>query len=157
MTGPSADEVRKTNMETLASAHAVYVETMRKHCGEEGLKAIEEANREHGLELGKAGIESGALRKGEPESIFGFFEAAHPYFGFELELTDSSKDSVEIKVHSCPWIDTFKAEGAEEDICHWVCAMDDGIGRAVDEELRLSIPKCMMRGDDYCIYLWTKE
>ncbi|TFG14116.1 hypothetical protein EU537_04140 [Candidatus Thorarchaeota archaeon] len=156
MTGPTADEVRKTNMETLASAHAVYVEAMREHCGEEGLEALRQANIKHGLELGKAGIESGALREGDPESIFEFFEGAHPYFGFELELIDSGDDTAEIKVHSCPWIDTFKAEGAQEDICHWVCAMDDGIGRAVDSDLRLSIPKCMMRGDDYCIYLWKK-
>jgi predicted hydrocarbon binding protein len=156
MTDPSADEVRKANMETLASAHAVYVEAMREHCGEEGLEALRQANFEHGLELGKAGIESGGLREGEPKSLFDFFEAAHPYFGFDLELIDHSDDMVEMKVHSCPWIDTFKAKGAEEDICHWVCAMDDGIGRAVDPDLEMSIPKCMMRGDDYCVYLWKK-
>ncbi|MCK5389157.1 MAG: hypothetical protein KAJ36_01625, partial [Candidatus Thorarchaeota archaeon] len=95
MSNPSADDVRKASMTTLAEAHVVYVEAVRKLMGEEGLKAIGEANRQHGLRLGEAGIESGGLRKGDLKSIFEFFDSAHPYFGFELligEITDKRFD-----------------------------------------------------------------
>ncbi|MHA2212959.1 MAG: L-2-amino-thiazoline-4-carboxylic acid hydrolase [Candidatus Thorarchaeota archaeon] len=157
MVGPSADDVRKTNMITLASAHVVYVEAVRAAYGQEGLDRVGEANRLHGIELGKAGLKDGGLRKGDLSSIFDFFVAAHPYFGFELELTDATNDSVELKVLACPWIDTFRALQANEDVCHWVCKMDEGIAQALDPELRMSLPKCMMRGDEFCIYRWDKE
>ena len=40
MPGPSADDVRKANMNTLADTHAIYVEAIRRLMGDEGLKAI---------------------------------------------------------------------------------------------------------------------
>ena len=156
MTDPSADEIRKGNMATLANAHATYIEAVRKSFGDDGLKLIGEENRNHGLKLGEAGIESGGLRKGELASIFDFFKNAYPYFGFELSLNKNTDSELELKVTSCPWIDAFKAQGAKEDICHWVCKIDEGIGQAVDPELKMSLPKCMMRGDDYCIYRYER-
>ena len=157
MTKPSADDVRKTCMATLADAHAVYVEATRQTMGIEGLKAIGEANRLHGLTLGKSAIQSGGLKRGDLHSIFDFFRAAHPYFGFELEVIAFTDKKLDLKVRSCPWIDSFRARGAGEDICTWVTKMDEGIGQAVDPDVRLTISKCMMRGDDYCIYRYTKQ
>ena len=156
MTGPSADDVRKSNMVTLASAHVVYVEAIRRLMGDDGLAAIGEANRLHGIELGKEGIKNGYLREGDLASIFEFFEGAHPYFGFDIELLEASDGVLEMKVTSCPWIDTFRAKGADSDICHWVCEIDVGIGQAVDPSTTMTLPKCMMRGDDYCIYRYEK-
>ena len=156
MEQPSADDVRKNSMVILSNAHAVYVETMRTQFGEKGLGALGEANRLHGIELGRNGIKEGGLRKGDLRSIYEFFVSAHPYFGFELELTKVTDSMLDMKVTSCPWIDTFKANNVGPDICYWVTKMDEGIGQAVDPELQMTIPKCMMRGDDYCIYLWEK-
>jgi hypothetical protein len=156
MAKPSADEIRRSNMITLANAHATYVEAIRKSFGKDGLKTIGEANRLHGLKLGEAGIESGDLRKGELDSIFKFFKSAFPYFGFKLTLNKVTDTELELKVTSCPWIDAFKEQGSKDDICHWVCKIDEGIGQAVDPELKMSLPKCMMRGDEYCIYRYEK-
>jgi predicted hydrocarbon binding protein len=156
MTKPTADEVRGVGMATVAAAHVVYVEAVREAVGEKGLQAIFEANRLHGLELGKTGIREGGLRKGDLKSIHEFFEAAHPYFGFDLELEEVTDRTLILKVKGCPWIDTFRAKSANEDICHWVCAIDEGIGQAVDPELKMTVPKCMMRGDNYCIYKWDR-
>jgi hypothetical protein len=157
MPGPSADNVRKSNMSTLADTHVVYVEAVRRILGEEGLKAIGEANRLHGLTLGRSAIADGGLRKGDLVSIFEFFEAAHPYFGFELEIEDQTESRLDLKVTSCPWLVAFKARGAGMDICRWVTLIDEGIGQAVDPSVKLTLPRCMMRGDDYCIYRWTKN
>lgn len=143
-------------MVTLASAHAVYVEAVRKSMGGKGLTAIGEANRLHGIELGKAGIKEGGLRKGDLKSIIEFFIAAHPYFGFEIELQKATDKELEMKVTYCPWIDTFKAEHAGQDICDWVTKMDEGIGQAVDPKAKMTLPKCMMRGDEYCVYRYSK-
>jgi hypothetical protein len=156
MTDPTADDVRRSNMATLANAHAIYIEAIRKSFGLDGLESIGEENRIHGLKLGKAAIASGDLRKGDLQSIFEFFKSAYPYFGFELSLGKSTDSEIELNVTYCPWIDAFKEQGANEDICHWVCKIDEGIGQAVDSELRMSIPKCMMRGDSHCVYLWKK-
>jgi hypothetical protein len=156
MEEPSADDVRKVGMSTVAAAHTVYVETVRKQFGEKGLEALGEANRLHGIELGEDGVKNGGLRKGDFRSIYEFFAAAHPFFGFELEISDISDSLLDLKVTACPWIDTFRAKGANEDICHWVCKIDEGIAQAVDADLTMTIPLCMMRGDDHCIYRWQK-
>ncbi|MFX1561382.1 MAG: L-2-amino-thiazoline-4-carboxylic acid hydrolase [Promethearchaeota archaeon] len=153
---PSADEVRIVGMSTVAAAHTVYVETVREKFGESGLAALGEANRLHGLELGEQGVKDGGLRKGDLRSIYEFFAAAHPFFGFELEIAELNVDQIDLKVTACPWIDTFRAKGANEDICHWVTKIDEGIAQAVDPELSMTVPKCMMQGDDYCIYRWEK-
>lgn len=157
MPGPSADDVRKANMTTLAEAHTVYVESIRKFWGEEGLRMIGEANRLHGLELGKAGVEQGGLRVGDYKSIFEFFDGGGPYFGFKISIADVTDKKFDLKVTSCPWIDGFKGKSASSDICDWVTKIDEGIGQAVDPEFRMTIPKCMMRGDDHCIYRWEKD
>jgi len=152
MTNPSADDVRRGNMATLAATHVVYIKAVRRLMGDDGLAAIGEANRFHGIELGKEGIKDGGLREGNLVSIFEFFDGAHPYFGFNIELLEASDRVLEMKVTSCPWIDTFRAKNAGSDICHWVCQIDVGIGQAVDPNAMMTLPKCMMRGDDYCIY-----
>ncbi|MFW9888386.1 MAG: L-2-amino-thiazoline-4-carboxylic acid hydrolase [Candidatus Thorarchaeota archaeon] len=156
MEEPSADDVRKVGMSTVAAAHTVYVETVRNQYGKKGLEALGEANRLHGIELGEDGLKSGGLRKGDLRSIYEFFAAAHPFFGFELEIASISDSVLDLKVTACPWIDTFRAKGANEDICHWVCKIDEGISQAVDSDLTMTIPLCMMRGDDHCIYRWQK-
>ena len=156
MTNPTADQVRKASMVTVASAHAVYVEAVRRMAGEKGLEQLGEANRLHGLQLGEDAIRAGSLRRGDMMSIFEMFDAAHPYFGFDLSVLESTNNRLDIKVTKCPWIKTFKAKNAGSDICHWVCKMDEGIGQAVDSALTMSLPKCMMRGDEYCIYRWEK-
>ncbi len=157
MSDPSADDVRRASMKTLAETHTIYVETVRSLLGKAGLKSIGEANRIHGLELGKAAIDQGSLVAGDYRSIFEFFDGARPYFGFNLEIGDLTDNRFDLKVTYCPWLEGFKGKGASSDICEWVTKIDEGIGQVVDPEFRMTIPKCMMRGDDHCIYRWEKE
>jgi hypothetical protein len=157
MLKPSTEDVRNTNMGTLADAHLVYIEAIRKFWGREGLEKVGDENRIHGLGLGLAGLESGDLRKGDFKSIFDFFDSAHPYFGFELSIGELTDKRFDLKVTKCPWIKTFKSRRAGEDICWWITKMDEGIGQAVDPDVKMTLPKCMMRGDDHCIYRWEKE
>ncbi len=157
MQKPTAEDVRQVNMFTLASAHALYVEAIRRIAGESGLQEIAEANRIHGLHLGTDGIQNGTLRKGDLSSIYDFFEQAHPYFGFDLEKILDTPDEMEIKVTHCPWLEGFRSLSAKEDICHWVTKIDEGIGQAVDPSTRLLLTRCMMRGDKYCIYRFEKS
>jgi hypothetical protein len=154
---PSADEVRKSNMLTLADTHVVYLEAVRRKFGENGLQAVGEANRKHGLSLGKSAISNGGLRTGDLGSIFEFFKTAHPFFGFELEIEKQTEYQLDMRVTYCPWLDSFRARGARKDICKWVTLIDEGIGQAVDSSVRLTLPKCMMRGDDHCIYRFMKS
>lgn len=156
MTKPTADDVRKTTQAVVANAHTVYVETARECCGEDGLEAIAAANIIHGRELGEEAVKQGGLRRGDLRSIYEFFEAGHPYFGFELEIDELTDTKLDLKVTACPWISTFKERGASEDLCYWVTKIDEGIGHAVDPELVMTLPLCMMRGDDYCIYRYEK-
>ncbi|MFW9786348.1 MAG: L-2-amino-thiazoline-4-carboxylic acid hydrolase [Candidatus Thorarchaeota archaeon] len=156
MDEPSAKDVRSFGMSSVAAAHTVYVEAVRKKFGKPGLEALAKANRLYGLELGQQGVKDGRLIKGDLKSIYEFFAAARPYSGFELELVDVTDRLIDVKVTGCPWIDTFRSKGANEDICHWVTKIDEGIGQAVDASLSMKIPKCMMQGDDHCIYRWEK-
>lgn len=157
MLEPSADDVRRASMTTLAETHAIYVETVRGLIGQEGLKAIGEANRLHGLELGRAAVEQGNLRVGDYKSIFEFFDGGHPFFGFELSIGEMTDRRFDLKVTYCPWVEGFKGKSAGSDVCEWVTKIDEGIGQVVDPEFRMTIPKCMMRGDDHCIYRWERD
>lgn len=157
MDEPTADDVRKTNMVTLASAHVVYIETFRKVLGKEGLEAIGAENRLHGVSLGKAALAGGSLRKDDLMSIFEMFRDSHPYLGFELSVSYHDENRLDLKVTKCPWIETFKSMNAADDICKWVTKMDEGIALVVDPSLKMTLPKCMMRGDNHCIYRWQKE
>ncbi len=129
---------------------------MREKFGESGLEALGEANRLHGLELGEQGVKDGGLREDDLKSIYEFFAAAYPFFGFELEIAELNDQQIDLKVTGCPWIDTFRAKGANEDICHWVTKIDEGIAQAVDPGISMTVPKCMMRGDDHCIYRFVR-
>jgi len=144
-------------MATLADAHVVYIEAIRKFWGKDGLERLGEENKVHGLGLGRAALESGDLRKGDLKSIFDFFDSAHPYFGFELSISKLTDKQFDLKVTKCPWVETFKSREAGADICWWVTKMDEGIGQVVDPDVKMTLPMCMMRGDDYCIYRWEKE
>lgn len=157
MDKPSVEDVRIVGMSTVAAAHSVYVKTVREKFGKTGLETLGEANRIYGMELGKQSVKDGGLREGDLKSIFEFFAAAHPYFGFEMELVEVTDRLIDVKVTACPWIDTFRSRGANEDICHWVTKIDEGIAQAVDPSLSMSVPKCMMQGDDHCIYRWKKK
>jgi hypothetical protein len=157
MSNPTADDIRRANMNTLADTHVIYVESIRRLMGSDGLKAISDANRRHGLELGQMGIKQGTLKKGDLVSLFEFFNGAHPFFGFEFSIDDQTDKRFDLKVTYCPWLDSFKARGAGLDICEYVTRIDEGIGQAIDPAVKMSIPKCMMRGDDYCIYRWEKR
>ncbi|MHA1948635.1 MAG: L-2-amino-thiazoline-4-carboxylic acid hydrolase [Candidatus Thorarchaeota archaeon] len=157
MPEPSAYDVRKASMTTLAETHAIYVEAVRSMKGQEGLKIIGEANRLHGLELGRAAVEQGNLRIGDYKSIFEFFDGGHPYFGFELSIGEMTDRRFDLKVTYCPWFEGFKGKSAGADVCEWVTKIDEGIGQVVDPEFRMTIPKCMMRGDDHCIYRWERD
>jgi hypothetical protein len=64
---------------------------------------------------------------------------------------------MEMKVTYCPWIEGFKAKEAQSEVCEWVCKIDEGIGQAVDSDVKMTLPKCMMRGDPYCIYRYYKD
>jgi predicted hydrocarbon binding protein len=157
MDKPSVEDVRIFGMASVAAAHTVYVETVREEFGKTGLDALAEANRLYGLELGEQGVKDSRLRKGDLKSIYEFFAAARPYSGFEMEIVELTDRLIDVKVTTCPWIDTFRAKGAHEDICHWVTKIDEGIAQAVDSSLSMEVPKCMMQGDDHCIYRWEKK
>ncbi|TFH09344.1 MAG: hypothetical protein E4H14_04635 [Candidatus Thorarchaeota archaeon] len=157
MLKPTAEDVRDTNMATLADAHVVYIEAIRKFLGREGLERMGEENRIYGLGLGRSALESGNLRKGDLKSIFDFFDSAYPYFGFALSIGELTDKRFDLRVTKCPWVETFKSRGAGTDICWWVTKMDEGIGQVVDPDVKLTLLKCMMRGDDHCIYRWEKE
>lgn len=144
-------------MNTLAETHSIYIEAVRRLMGEDGLKAIGEENRLHGLELGKNAVEQGSLRVGDYKSIFDFFKEAHPYFGFKLSIGNIMEKRFDLKVTYCPWLEGFRNKNASSDICLWVTKIDEGIGQAVDPDFKMTLPKCMMRGDDHCIYRWEKE
>lgn len=86
--------------------------------------------------------------KGAEFSGVGVFDIEH------LKLDDKS---FAMKVTRCPYIETWKTVGVIDSVpnlCDMLTEGDNAIGMVFNPRLRMTLTKCMTRGDSYCIYSW---
>ena len=82
----------------------------------------------------------------------------HGVFDYDHEKLDDKNFA--IRVTRCPYVKTWKTLGILDsvpDLCDLLTHGDEGVSSVFNPKLRLSIPKCMSKGDPYCIYWWKEE
>lgn len=154
----------KSVIETYSAIVGLITKEVVERFGDEGRKVIAKACTEAGKYLaGQFLHDKGITERGTTALA----KIAYPPQGseyswvshFEFEHLELDDTSFSIKVTKCPSIDTWKALGiipAIPDICDLLCHADNGVGIVYNPRLRLSLIKCMAKGDPYCIYLWKE-
>jgi len=151
--------------EQFASIVGLLVKGLVENFGEGGRIIAEKAALESGMFCARRSKEArgiaesgtGALAKfvypetDSQQCWIDVFEMKH------LKLDDTN---FQLKVTRCPVLEIYKAVGVVPslpNICDIVNNADGGYGKVYDSKLKFSLLKSMARGDDYCIYSWTKQ
>jgi len=82
----------------------------------------------------------------------------HGVFDYERMKLDDKNFA--IKVTRCPYVKTWKALGILDsvpDLCDLLTHGDEGVSSVFNPQLRLSLLKCMSKGDAYCVYWWKEK
>ncbi|MEM2914294.1 MAG: L-2-amino-thiazoline-4-carboxylic acid hydrolase [Candidatus Bathyarchaeia archaeon] len=78
---------------------------------------------------------------------------------FDIEHLRVNDKSFIMKVKHCPYVKTWKALGIIEavpDLCDLLTEGDNGVSSVFNPRLRMTLKKCMTKGDPYCIYSWEE-
>jgi hypothetical protein len=65
----------------------------------------------------------------------------------------------DLKVNSCPYVKTWKETGIIArcpDLCDLLTEGDNGVSSIFTQNHRMTLTKCMTKGDPYCIYSWRE-
>lgn len=121
--------------------------------GEEALQIVEDA-------LGFSAYQWGQeLRENDcpdlsPENFINNFKDS---VDEEMEFIVDNDGTATIITKKCRVAEVFKELDSTEIGFRFKCAQDFKIAEGYDSEMKLEIPKCLMRGDSCCQHIYTKE
>jgi len=156
----------ESTMEMWGAMVGMIIKGVVEKYGDEGRKIVKEAvfkacKWQTKKTLDKAGTtERGtrALAKyGYPAKTSTRKIGDHGVFDYDHAKLDDK--SFAIKVTNCPYVKTWKALGILDsvpDLCNLLTHGDEGVSSVFNPRLRLTLTKCMSKGDPYCIYLWKE-
>lgn len=78
---------------------------------------------------------------------------------YDMEHAHLDEHRFDLKVNCCPYVKTWKEAGIIDrcpDLCDLLTEGDQGVSDVFAPRLRLSLTKCMSKGDPYCIYSWKE-
>jgi predicted hydrocarbon binding protein len=161
------DDLQKESIiEQFSSIVGLLAKGVIERFGDEGRKVVENACLESGKYVARRYIESRGLEERGTTAL-----AKHIYpiadsnltwvdeFGKFTYLTLDDKHFA-FKVEKCPYLTHYRALGvlpAMPHICDIVCQADAGVGKVFNPKLNFSLPKCMAKGDEYCVYEWKES
>ena len=161
------DLQKQSIIEQFSSIVGLLVKNVIERFGEEGREVVEKACLESGKYVAQKFIESRGVKEKGTHAL-----AKHIYpdtsnsqltwvdeFGKFTHLKLDIKN-FSFKVEKCPYLRHYRAVGVLPGmpyICDVVCRADDGVGKTFNPRLKFSLPKCMARGDEYCIYEWKED
>lgn len=160
------DAQKESVIEQFSSIVGLLVKQVIDKFGEEGFKVVKQACLESGVYTARRFMESNDIKeKGTLALAKNVYPATEDSqltwvdeFGKFTYLALNEKQFA-FKVSKCPYLRHYRALGVLPSatyICDVVCRADDGVGKAFNPLLEFSLPKCMARGDSYCIYEWKE-
>jgi len=157
----SQADIESMFIEKIRAAHrkrAEYLYFIYKELCEEVGKA--KAQKIIGSALRKAGNYYGKLMSGinTPRDFISLIESGNPKEVFGRETITKSDEVGTFTVSYCPLIDAWQKMGLPEDETLKLCdiAMEADFGITEANQLRLTVNKCLMRGDAVCELQVTK-
>ena len=162
-----AERLLESTMEMWGAMVGMIIKGVVEKYGDEGRKIVKDAvfkacRWQTEKTLGKTGVAQKGTKAladyGYPDVTQSREIGDHGVFDYKrIKLDDKN---FAIKVTRCPYLKTWKALGILEsvpDLCDLLTHGDEGVSSVFNPNLRLTLPKCMSKGDDYCIYWWKEE
>jgi hypothetical protein len=78
---------------------------------------------------------------------------------YDLEHAKLEDKRFDLKVNFCPYAKTWKDLGIIDrvpDLCDMLTEGDNGVSVVFAPDLRMTLTKCITKGDPYCIYSWRE-
>jgi len=78
---------------------------------------------------------------------------------FDMEHAHLDQKHFDLKVNFCPYVKTWKETGIINrcpDLCDLLTEGDNGVSFVFTPKHRMTLTKCMTKGDPYCIYSWRE-
>jgi len=164
-THQTTDLQKQSVIEQFSSIVGLLVKEVIAEFGDQGRKVLEKACLESGKYTAQRFMESKGIKE---RGTYALAKYIYPVSNSELTWVDEfgkfthlrlDDKHFSFKVTKCPYLRHYRAVGALPDIpyiCDVVCRADDGVGKTFNPRLQFSLPKCMARGDEYCIYQWEE-
>lgn len=162
-----AERLLESTMEMWGAMVGMIIKGVVEKYGDEGRKIVKDAvfkacSWQTEKTLGKTGVAQKGTKAladyGYPDLTQSREIGDHGVFDYKrIKLDDKN---FAIKVTRCPYLKTWKALGILEsvpDLCDLLTHGDEGVSSVFNPKLRLTLPKCMSKGDAYCIYWWKEE
>jgi hypothetical protein len=161
-----AEHLLESTMEMWGAMVGMIIKGIVEKYGDEGRKIIKDAvfkacRWQTKKTLGKSGITQKGTKAladfGYPDVTQSREIGDHGVFDYKRVKLDDKNFA--IKVTRCPYLKTWKALNILEsvpDLCDLLTHGDEGVSSVFNPKLRLTLPKCMSKGDAYCIYWWKE-
>jgi hypothetical protein len=161
------DDLQKESViEQFSSIVGLLAKGVIERFGDDGRKVVENACLESGRYVAQRFIESRGIKEMGTAAL-----AKHIYPAADSQLTwvdefgkfthlKLDEKHFAFRVEKCPYLKHYRAIGvlpAMPYICDLICKADAGVGKTFNPRLNFSLPKCMARGDEYCIYEWKED
>ena len=150
----TSEEISKNLWQNQAATMGFLVNTIVKKFGDEGRKAIIEAARNAGFFLASTYVKQQKIKERGTRDFAQYISSGSD---FKLETIELTNKKWFIKVTYCPLLETWKAMGALPEICDLICKADEGMAKAFNPKLSLTLQKTMCKGDPYCLYIFEER
>jgi len=146
--------------ETMAIYLGSLIREVVKEFGDKGKEVVKEAARKGGLWQGKKYIKDNNIKKRGTKAFSELFGSMSDVESFQIQNEEASDKRYVLKTNVCPYIEKWREMGIPEDIpdfCILATYYDLGLAQAFNPKLKIKLPQDMIRGSDYCTYIFEEE
>jgi len=162
--GDNKIESLEKEMAGLKETLAVYLGSLIREVvvkfGEEGKEVVREAALKGGLWQGKKFIKDNKIKARGTKAFADFFGGMSDVESFHIKNVEASDKRYVLKTNICPYIKIWREMGLPEDIpdfCIIATYYDLGLAQAFNPKLKIKLPEDMLRGKDFCTYIFEEE
>ena len=163
MSEKTVEDLNK-EIEVLKETFAVFVgfiiKDVVKKFGDEGRKTISDACRAAGLWQTKKYLEKSGVKEKGTKAFARHYMGIGDVSTFLPSVLELTEKRYVIKTDTCPYLKYWREMNLHKELpefCDLACAWDEGTAKAFNPKLKLTLTKNMLKGDDFCVYVWEEE
>jgi hypothetical protein len=146
--------------ETMAIYLASLVREVVRAFGDKGKEVIKEAARKGGLWQGEKYIREHGIQERGTKAFADFYNRMSDVELFKIRADQASEKSFVIRANVCPYVGIWREMGIAAELpefCVLATYYDLGLAQAFNPNLRIRLPRDMLRGDCECVYEFLED
>jgi hypothetical protein len=163
MSERTIEELEK-DLEGLKETMAIYLASLIREVvrafGEKGQELIKEAARKGGLWQGEKYIREHGIQERGTKAFADFYNRMSDVELFKIRADKPSERSFVIRTNVCPYVSIWRQMGIAGELpefCVWATYYDLGLAQAFNPNLKIRLPRDMLRGDCECVYEFVED